>query len=333
MDYFRAMALLTVKNISKTINGNVAVKQAGFVQHSSEKIGIAGETGSGKSTLLKMIAGIEQPDAGEINFDGKKITGPDDQLIPGHPHIAYLSQYFELRHYMYVHEIMGYANELREEEAKKLYTICRIEHLFNRRTDQLSGGEAQRIALARLLTTKPTLLLLDEPFSNLDFNHKNIIKEVIKDIGDKLNTSCILVSHDAPDILSWADKILVMKTGEIIQEGSPVQIYQQPLTEYCAGLFGDYNLINEKTTLALYELPGLKKNGKKAMIRPEQFKLSTNKKNGVKVVVENVIFRGSHDAVDVLIDKKRIRVMAKSSVFKNGETIYLSLPAGDVWYI
>ena len=238
------MALLTVSGITKKEKENYTVKNISFAQQPLQKIAIAGETGSGKTTLLKMIAGLVQPDAGEILFEQERVVGPYEKLLPGHPRIAYLSQYFELRNNYRVEEELECKNLLSDEEANDLYAICRIQHLLKRKTDQLSGGEKQRIALARLLTTSPGLLLLDEPFSNLDTVHKRIIKSVIHDIGEKLKITCILVSHDALDILSWAETILVMKDGLVIQQDAPEQVYKQPVNEYCAGLFGDYNLIS-----------------------------------------------------------------------------------------
>jgi len=183
MVYFRGMALLSVSGISMEGKGNFSVRDINFTQEYAQNIAIAGETGSGKTTLLKMIGGLVEPSAGEIRFEGKKILGPNDQLIPGHPGIGYLSQYFELRNNYWVHDLLEMFNKLTEEEAANLYRICQIDHLTDRKTDQLSGGEKQRIALARLLTGSPHLLLLDEPFSNLDAVHKRTIKKVIHYLG------------------------------------------------------------------------------------------------------------------------------------------------------
>ncbi|MEJ0101373.1 MAG: ABC transporter ATP-binding protein [Bacteroidota bacterium] len=238
------MAFLNVSGISKKEGQGFSVRDISFAQEQFQKIAIAGETGSGKTTLLKMIAGLIQPDAGEIVFNGKKVLSPYEKLIPGHPGIAYLSQHFELRNNYRVEEELESKNLLTEKEADEIYSICRIQHLLKRRTDQLSGGERQRIVLARLLTMSPELLLLDEPFSNLDAIHKNIIKSVIYDIGEKLKITCIMVLHDAPDILSWADTILIIKDGQIIQKGIPEQVYRQPVNEYCAALLGEYSLID-----------------------------------------------------------------------------------------
>ena len=164
--------LLSVESVTKTINEQPVIQDVSFGQYSLQKIAIAGETGSGKSTLLKMIGGLLQPDAGKIYFRQQRVMGPDYQLVAGESGIAYLSQHYELRNHYRMEELLSYANILTEEQAHEIYAICRIDHLLKRNTFQLSGGEKQRIALARLLVSAPRLLLLDEPFSNLDLIHK-----------------------------------------------------------------------------------------------------------------------------------------------------------------
>jgi ABC-type sulfate/molybdate transport systems ATPase subunit len=133
-------------------------------------------------------------------------------------------------------------NFQRKKQAE-LYEICHISHLLKRRTNQLSGGEKQRIALARLLGSMPRLLLLDEPFSNFDAIHKKTMRKILDDISKRLDISIIMVSHDAMDILSWADSIVVLQEGKVIQQGTNRDVYLQPINEYCAALLGDYSLL------------------------------------------------------------------------------------------
>jgi ABC-type sugar transport system ATPase subunit len=239
------MDLLLVKNISKQGEKELVLENISFDLPAGRKMVIAGETGSGKSTLLRIIAGLVQPNAGQVLFETERVKGPDEKLVPGHAAIAYLPQDFELRNNYRMEELLQYANKLAGDKAVALYELCRISHLLKRKNDQLSGGEKQRIAIARLLVSSPKLLLLDEPFSNLDMIHKAILKSVIRDIGEQLNITCIMVSHDPLDTLSWADEIIVMKAGKLVQQGTPMQIYQQPVNEYIAGLFGKYNLLDE----------------------------------------------------------------------------------------
>jgi ABC-type sulfate/molybdate transport systems ATPase subunit len=222
----------------------VALKDISFAQRKGRRLAIAGETGSGKSNLLKTIAGLATPPEGSIYFEGARVLGPLERLIPGHPGIAYLSQHFELWNNYHVEEILSYSNDLTPEDAAALYRLCHIDHLLERRTDQLSGGERQRIALARILVHPPRLLLLDEPFSNLDMIHKRTLKKVIGESASRFDITCILVSHDPRDILPWADELLVLRDGRLIRQGTPLDVYNRPLEEYTAALLGDYIQVN-----------------------------------------------------------------------------------------
>src|SRR5438874_11816833 len=141
------MNLLKVSGVYRQEGNNLVVKDISFTQDQFQKIAIAGETGSGKSTLLKMIGGLVQPTSGAVYFENNRVLGPEEILLPGHPAIAYLSQHFELRNNYKVHELLSMANKITDEEADIIYNVCRISHLLNRKTDQLSGGEKQRIAM------------------------------------------------------------------------------------------------------------------------------------------------------------------------------------------
>ncbi|MBN9381138.1 MAG: ABC transporter ATP-binding protein [Chitinophagaceae bacterium] len=293
-----------------------------FSQVKGRKIAVAGETGSGKTTLLKTIAGLAQPDKGKIVFEGQRVLGPAEKLIPGHPGIAYLSQQFELPQNLRIEQVLEYANELSEEDAKALFRVCRIDHLMKRRTNQLSGGERQRIALAKLLIGVPRLLLLDEPYSNLDMIHKGLFKTVIRDIGQKLDITCILVSHDPLDALSWADEILVIKEGRTVQQAPPQQIYRQPSNEYVAGLFGKYNLLEAG-------------NGKRLFVRPEQFKVGKKAfPAAMKGKITAVSFWGGFYEAEILSESgARLITHTTDNGLAAGDAVFLLPPWDDVWYL
>lgn len=319
------MAFLTVNGISKVEQGREIVKPISFTQERLQRIAIAGETGSGKSTLLKMIAGLLQPDSGIVLFEGKRVLGPLERLLPGHPKIAYLSQHFELRNNYRIEELLAMANKLPQEEADMVYVICQIQHLLKRKTDELSGGEKQRIALAALLTTAPSLLLLDEPFSNLDRVHKDTIKSVIEDIGNKLYITCILVSHDAADTLSWADRIMIMRNGSLVQEGTPHQLYYHPVDEYTAALLGEYNLIDTNLHPAFVNMLGESVAGKRVLLRPEQLSFGSVQDASVAGTVQQVFFYGSYYMVHVLADGLPVKVRTSTYLFNPGEQVQLIL--------
>lgn len=327
------MNFLRVYRITKQQENNFVLRDISFIQQQFQKIAIAGETGSGKTTLLKIIGGFTQPDEGQVVFKNKKIKGPEEQLIPGHPGIAYLSQHFELRNNYRVEEILNMTLQLSDEQAETIFKVCRINHLLKRKTDQLSGGEKQRVALAGLLISSPELLLLDEPFSNLDMYHKSVLKSVIQDIGEKLRITCILVSHDPLDILSWAGQILVLKDGQIIQKGTPRQVYRQPVNEYTAGLFGTYNLITREKAKAFSTLPEVNIDGKSMLIRPEDFKIVKEGSGTLKGSVNKVNYFGSYCEVEVLLSENNITVKTDERGYSKGDTVYVSLPGDNVWYI
>lgn len=309
------------------------LKDISFSQQELQKIAIAGETGSGKSTLLKIIAGFIQPGAGDVFFEETRVKGPAEKLVPGHPDIAYLSQQFELPKSLRVEQVLRYANTLTAEEAERLYAVCRISHLLQRRTDHLSGGERQRIALAKLLSSAPKLLLLDEPYSNLDMVHKAILKSVIRDIGEDLNITCTLISHDPLDMLSWADEILVMKNGQVQQQGSPAHIYNQPKNTYIAGLFGSYNLLPPAKANAFSRLPGIVLNGRDMLIRPENFRLVADDSEGIAGKVQQVNFFGSYYELEVLLQETSVTVKTPELSVAKGDTMYITVAPEDLWYI
>jgi ABC-type sugar transport system ATPase subunit len=246
-------------------------------------------------------------------------------LIAGHPGIAYLSQHFELRNNYLVQEVLIMANRMTDEEALRIYDVCRISHLLKRRTDQLSGGEKQRIALARLLVSSPQLLLLDEPYSNLDISHKNILKSVIRDIGEKLEITCILISHDPLDTLSWADEILIMKDGKVIQQGKPQQIYHQPFDEYTAALFGSYNLISPVLANAFNPSGAFVSIQKNLLVRPEYFQTATEETNAISGEVVAVKFFGSYYEVEVVISNSVVTIKTGKANIVKGDQLFVSL--------
>ncbi|RZK61616.1 MAG: ABC transporter ATP-binding protein, partial [Hymenobacter sp.] len=286
------MELVTVTDISLIERGITVVAPLSFAQRAGQKLALAGESGAGKSTLLQLIAGLVQPSTGEIRIAGERVRGPHVALVPGHPGVAYLSQKSDLPHSLRVEQVLRYASQRPAAEAQALYELCRIAHLLPRRTDELSGGEQQRVALARLLLGAPRLLLLDEPFSNLDRAHKRTMQAIIEEVGTRLGITCLLVSHDATDVLPWADELLVLRRGQLVQRGTPEALYYQPIDTYVAGLFGDYNLVPGADAEQLTGRPLAA--GEAAVVRPEQLHVRPAGPGGVPGTVRAVRFLGSY---------------------------------------
>lgn len=298
----KQQVLLEVINIGKEYSSKPKLAEINFTQPSLQKLAIVGASGSGKTTLLKIMSGNLQPTTGKVLFGGERVVGPDEKLLPGHPKMGYLSQNYELLNNYKVADLIWFDNKLKTEEANRIFEICQINHLLKRRTDEVSGGEKQRIAICKLLIKSPQLLLLDEPFSNLDLIHKNILKSVLEDIAGKLNITCILASHDPQDTLSWADKILVMQDGQIVQQGTPAQVYHQPVSEYVAGLFGKYNLLNAQQVKQLLGNTMFIHKTQQLLIRPEQLFVSTLDNALFAARVVNISFWGSHYQITLEVD-------------------------------
>lgn len=324
------MELLAVLNISLIEHGTTVLHPLSFGQAQGQKLAIAGESGAGKSTLLQLIAGLVQPSTGEIRIEGSRVRGPAVALVPGHPGVAYLSQKSDLPKFLRVEQVLSYANRRPTIEAQALYKLCRIDQLLLRRTDQLSGGEQQRVALARLLLGSPRLLLLDEPYSNLDREHKQVLQGIIDKLSEQLSITCLLVSHDAADTLSWADEILVLHGGRLVQQGTPERIYHQPVDTYTAALFGDYNLVLGADRRAL---AGDFWRDESLLVRPEQFQLGPAGSRGVAGRVRAVRFFGGFYEVEVQLPATIIRVRVSVTEVGVGEVVTVAVAAGSGWSV
>ena len=318
------MSWLTITSISKSIAGQSVLSNFNWKLEKGVRLGIAGETGSGKTTLLKIMAGLVQPDSGTVTLEGEKILGPDEKLLPGHPDIAYLSQHFELLNNYRVEEVLDLKNWVSPEEANKIYRLCQIEHLLHRKTTAISGGERQRIALARALVSNPKLLLLDEPFSNLDPGHKRAMKQLLSSLEEQVGVTLVMVSHDGSDLLSWAHTLLLLRQGQIVQHGSPELVYASPVDAYCAGLMGEYSplWIDEKGLLSTQNEPG----NELRFFRPEELMLFAQEEPyTIRATVEEVLFVGGYYLVQVKIGQHIATIRQIANEYKPGEKVFLGV--------
>ncbi len=321
------MMFLQVSEIYKKERGADVLTDISMLQAQFQPTAIIGETGSGKTTLLRLIAGWTSPDKGVIHFMGQRIKRiPDEKLIQGHPGIAYLSQQFELPGFLSVAQVLEYASEVDPQRAARLYKVCRIDHLLERRTDQLSGGERQRIALARLLSTSPSLLVLDEPFSNLDSIHKMVLKQVLRDVGDELRITCLLVAHDPLDSLSWAEQLLVMRGGHIIQRGTPSAVYERPVDLYTAGLLGSYTLIAKEDAAEFLDRWNVRPKEGMLVVRPEDF-IITSALEGRKARVRQRYYYGAY--LEMLVDlagyRQPLLIRTADPAVQEGDIIFIGI--------
>jgi iron(III) transport system ATP-binding protein len=274
-----------------------------------------------------MIAGLLQPDQGNLLLGGDRIKGPEEQLLPGHSSIAYLSQHFELLNNYRVEEYLQLTSVLDWASSQRLAALCDIEQILGRKTTQLSGGERQRVALAAALGKNPRLLLLDEPFSNLDGAQKEKIKAVLANIETSLSVTLLIVSHDAADLLAWADTILLMQQGKIVQQGSPTALYLNPVNNYCAQLLGPYTPVAYHWLARLANEPETADANKTVFLRPEQLKIHTEDPppQARPATIADVFFRGAFYEVQVYCLGQLVKASTRINSLQKGQTVYLSV--------
>lgn len=222
-------------------------------------IALAGESGCGKSTLLSLVYGLLDWESGEIIFNGTKLLGPKGNLVPGEAEMKFVAQNFDLMPYATVAENVGkFISNInltkKRETVMELLEVVGLQEFANVLPKYLSGGQQQRVAIARALSVMPKLLILDEPFSNLDFPRKIELRERLFRYVKEHQISLIISTHELQDIMPWLDQIVVLQNGRLIQNDSPEETYKNPYNSYVAKLFGEVNIFNE-TEAADFQLP------------------------------------------------------------------------------
>ena len=295
--------MLDIQNISFSYTENPVIKNVSFTINKGENIAIIGESGCGKSTLLKLMYGLYNLDEGKIFYNEKPILGPKYNLIPGMPFMKYLAQDFDLSPYETVAENVGkflsngFAN-MKKLRVQELLEMVEMEQFSNVKAKFLSGGQQQRVALVRVLALEPEVILLDEPFSQIDAFRKNALRRNLFRYLKQKGITCIIATHDSTDALSFADEAIVMRNGEVIIKDNPTKIYEDPETKYVASLFGE---VNEVPThlLVPYE-----DQMHKTLVYPHQFKMVTE--SDLPVKIRRTYFRGNHYLIETVYKRQLI---------------------------
>ncbi len=295
--------MLDIKNISFSYTDKPVIKNLNFTINKGENIAIIGESGCGKSTLLKLIYGLYNLDEGEIFYEGKPVLGPKYNLIPGMPYMKYLAQDFDLSPFETVAENVGkflsngFAN-MKKLRVQELLEMVEMEEFSNVKTKFLSGGQQQRVALVRVLALEPEVILLDEPFSQIDAFRKNALRRNLFKYLKQKEITCIIATHDSSDALSFADEAIVMRNGEIIIKDNPVKIYEDPESRYVASLFGEVNEI------ATHLLLSYEDQSHKTLVYPHQLKMTNE--SDLPVKIRRTYFRGNHYLIEAVYKRQLI---------------------------
>ena len=238
-----------------------AIDNVSFGIEEKKITAIIGESGSGKSTLLKLIYGLLEPNEGEVRYKGWLVPTRKDKLIPGHDAMKMVSQGFDdLNLYAKVWDNIASQlpnTNLEYKQSQTALTLkkLRIDHLAQQRVADLSGGERQRVAIARALINNPEVLLMDEPFNQVDAAFRDGLQQDIKQIVRETGLTVVLVSHDPAEVLAMADALIVMQQGKIVDAGDPKDLYYQPKHPYTALLLAKSNILSAKQAELLHISP------------------------------------------------------------------------------
>lgn len=284
--------MLEVTRLSYSYDASKVLQDISFSLEKGKHYALIGASGSGKSTLLKLVYGLLDAEEGTIFWGDKQVLGPAYHLVPGMDFMKYLAQDFDLMPYVTVRENVGRFLSnfyLREKAARadELLEVVELSAFADVKARYLSGGQMQRTALARVLALEPELLLLDEPFSHIDEHQKNKLSRHLFQYCRAKGITVLYTSHTPGEALMYADEILVLRNGILLEKDVPQQIYTHPRNEYIAGLTGEVNKIPAR-------ILGIQDEGT-LLIRPHELRISDD---GIEVKVVRSYFKGTSYLVE-----------------------------------
>ena len=286
------MSYIKIENIVKKFGEKIVIKDISLEFEKGEFISFLGSSGCGKTTMLRMIAGFEEPTSGRIEIDGKVLYSDKDKIMlpPGKRNLGMVFQSYAVWPHMNLFDNVAYPLKIqkveKEEIRRRTMEMLDVVGLAGREKEYpwaFSGGQQQRIALARALVMQPSVMLLDEPLSNLDAHLRDKMKEEIRNIQKRMNITVIYVTHDQSEALQMSDKIVILNEGRVEQIAGPTEIYHNPKTPFVAGFVGKNNIFDY--------------GGKTIAVRPENLLVSAEKPENVPCIAATVshsIFQGTH---------------------------------------
>lgn len=331
---------IVLKNLYKKFDEITAVNDVNVIVENGEFISILGPSGCGKSTLLFMISGLIEESGGEIFFDNLNVKDiPTEERC-----IGMVFQNYSLYPHMTVKENILFPLKVKkmkkkdkEEVLKPIVSLLKLENLLNRKPNQLSGGQQQRVAIGRALIKKPSILLMDEPFSNLDEKLRVEMREEIKAIQRKVGITTLFVTHDQEEAMTISDKILLMDKGVVQQYSTPEELYNNPNNLFVAGFIGNPSinkihgkvennyLITDGNIKIKYDFPKEINNKDVILgIRPESISLTEGDDYNISAKIQNFYTLGREKLIDLSIDDIKIKITVPSSVtVKKDEVVKL----------
>lgn len=320
-----------LRNINKCFGDYKASDNVNLKIEKGKLVGLLGPSGSGKTTILRIIAGLEQPDSGQIFINGRCVN----DIPSGKREIGFVFQNYALFRYMNVFDNIAFGLEVKKKNKKEirervieLIKLVGLEGFEKRYPNQLSGGQRQRVAFARALAPNPQLLLLDEPFAAIDAKIRKELRQWLKEMINKVGITSIFVTHDQEEALEIADEIIITNKGCVQQNGSPMQIYQNPTTPFVAQFIGDSKIINKFNRFKGFE----DYEGEKIIIRAEFVKIiKKNESKNINItkyeegIIKDIIFKGSSLTVKISVNRHEIECVRTldQEIIEVGEIVYI----------
>lgn len=286
------MSYIKIENVVKKFGEKSVIKGISLEFEKGEFISFLGSSGCGKTTMLRMIAGFEEPTSGHIEIDGKVLYSDKNKIMlpPGKRNLGMVFQSYAVWPHMNLFDNVAYPLKIQKVEKEEIHRrtmeMLDVVGLSGREKEYpwaFSGGQQQRIALARALVMQPSVLLLDEPLSNLDAHLRDKMKEEIRNIQKRMNITVIYVTHDQSEALQMSDKIVILNEGRVEQIAGPTEIYHEPKTPFVAGFVGKNNIFEYQ--------------GKTIAVRPENLLVSAQqpeRSDRIQATVSHSIFQGTH---------------------------------------
>ena len=311
--------MLQVKNISFSYTDKTIIQEVSFTIEKGKNLAIIGESGCGKSTLLKLIYGLYDLNEGQIFWNEKEVLGPKFHLIPGVENMKYLAQDFDLMPFITVAENVGkFLSNINPIQKKnriaELLELVEMTEFSSVKAKFLSGGQMQRVAIARLLALEPEIVLLDEPFSHIDNFRKNSLRRKVFHYLKSKGITCIIATHDSKDILAFTDETLVLRNGRSIANLDTKSCYEHPNNQYIGSLYDDVNVLPaqllgidsiDNTTVLVYP-----------------FQLKPVKTSTIKVQVVRSYFKGNGYLNEAILENQTVFFESKIA-FKEKEIVFL----------
>ena len=292
---------IVVRDLVKSFGAATVVDHVSFTSPSGELVALLGPSGGGKSTVLRIIAGLEEPDAGEVLLQGEVAT---DKRVQDR-RVGFVFQHYALFRHMTVRENIAFGLEVQkrpraeiDEAVRELLGLVQLGALGDRYPAELSGGQRQRVALARALAPRPSLLLLDEPFGALDAKVRVELREWIRRLHEEREITSVFVTHDQEEAMAQADRVIVLHQGRVEQIGTPEEIYDRPATEFVASFVGTSNVLSGEVrggraalgALAVGAPPGASEGERvRAFVRPHDVEISAPAEGTSSVATARVV--------------------------------------------